>query len=360
MTGVGVVGYGYWGPNLARNFQNCEHSEFKVCCDADPARLLTCERLYPSVKTTTSFGQVLEDPAVEAVVIATPARTHHGLARQALLAGKHVLVEKPLAMTAAECEELTSLAEQTERVLMVGHTFLYHPAVIKARELVRNNTLGDLYYLYSQRLNLGRVQTDINALWSLAPHDIAIAIYLLGRCPTVVSATGTCLLNPGNEDVVFVSMAFPGGILANIHVSWLDPRKLRMTTLVGSKGMAVFDDINDEDKLRVYDKRAIPVDSNHGDNEQANNSLMKGTTYKLHSGDIYVPRIPVSEPLANECRHFIECIQEGKRPLTDGRNGVEIARVLEAAQRSLKMQGLPVPVLPVHTCADDWRLPLQA
>lgn len=332
MIKVAVVGCGYWGPNLVRNFQRLEGCELSMCCDLDPIQLAAIESQYPGTKTTTRLEQVLESDT-DAVVLATPVRTHHRLGKQVLSAGKHLLVEKPLAYTAQECRELIGLAEQRGLVLMVGHLFLYNPAVEKLREIVASGDLGEMYYIYSQRLNLGRVQTDINALWSLAPHDISIAMYLLGEAPVEVSARGASYLTRGIEDVVFLSMTFPNGSIAHCHVSWLDPSRTRKVTLVGSKRMAVYDDTLEEGKITVFDKWV---------SREGPNGVTGATRFSLHSGDVFKPEIPKLEPLAQECAHFVKCIREGRRPLTDGVNGLEVVRVLEAAQASLGQHGAPV------------------
>ena len=339
MTRVAVVGCGYWGPNLIRNFQQLETCELTMCCDLEPDRLARINSLYPTVRTTTSYQEVLESQDVDAVAIATPARTHHPLGVQALLHGKHLLMEKPLALTSSQCEELISLAATQERVLMVGHTYRFSPSVMKMKELTTSEHLGDIYYMYSHRVNLGRVQKDINALWSIAPHDISIAIYLLGQSPVEVSARGASYLSEKIEDVVFLSMTFPKGILAHCQVSWVDPSKVRKVTLIGSKRMVVFDDLADEGKVKIYDKGVIKT---------GNGPIFGEFHYKLHSGDIYSPQIPMGEPLAKECSHFIECIKEGKRPVSDGDSGLQVVRVLEAAQRSLENHGALVEVLPEY------------
>jgi len=339
MVKVAVVGCGYWGPNLIRNFHRLDHCELTMCCDLDVARLANIKKLYPTVRTTTSYQEVLESGEIDAVVVATPAKSHYPMVRQALMNGKHVLVEKPLAMTSSHCEELIALAAQRARVLMVGHTFLYNPALIKVKELAQPDYLGDLFYLYSHRVNLGQIQTDINALWSIAPHDISIALYLLDQLPAEVSAKGACYLTEQIEDVVFLTLTFPGGAIAHIHVSWIDPSKVRKVTVVGSKRMIVYDDLADEAKVTVYDKGALKVGNGTG-------PLYGEFHYRLHSGDIYSPYIAMTEPLANECAHFAECIKEGRRPLSDGVNGLQVVQVLEAAQRSLENQGVPMKVSP--------------
>lgn len=333
MISVGLIGYGYWGPNLARNLHQLPECEFSACCDLDAGRLELVRRLYPHVRTTTNLEDLWADPDLQAVVVATPAHTHYAVARAALESGKHVLVEKPLTTDVREGERLIELAQERGLTLMVGHVFEYNPAVWKIKELLDAGELGQVYYAYSTRVNLGRLQKNLNALWSIAPHDISILIYLLGSVPEEVSARGGTYLDAGIEDVVFVHLQFPGGIVAHVHASWLDPCKVRRMTLVGSKKMVLYDDVDSEGKIRVYDKGVLRV---------GNGPIFGEFHYKVHSGDIWVPRIEASEPLRNECAHFIECVAEGKQPRTDGRNGLRVVRVLEAAQRSLQRRGEPV------------------
>jgi predicted dehydrogenase len=292
------------------------------------------ERLYPSTRTATDYREILTDLTTNAVAIATPAQTHYVLAKEAFLAGKHVLVEKPLAMSSAQAEELVALATQQGKVLMVGHTFEYNPAVHKIKELIASGQIGDIYYIYSTRVNLGLVQRDLNALWSIAPHDISILIYLLESMPLEVSARGASYLNKNVEDVVFVNLLFPRGVVAQVHGSWLDPSKVRRMTVVGSQKMVIYDDVDDEGKIKVYDKGVY----------KKGDPIFGEFQYKVHSGDIYIPKIDMTEPLRNECAHFIECIQEGKKPLTDGENGLRVVRVLEAAQKSLENRGTVVEI----------------
>lgn len=337
MVRVGVVGCGYWGPNLIRNIYQLDCCELAMICDADPERLNRVGRLYSGAAATTSFPDLLDSTDIDAVVIATPARTHHAMTTQALRAGKHVLVEKPLAVTSAQCQELISLAEQQGLVLMVGHTFLYNPALLMVKELSQPDYLGDLFYLYSHRVNLGRVQTDVNALWSIAPHDISIALFLVGQAPEKVSAQGAYYLSHRIEDVVFITLTFPGGVVGHIHVSWIDPSKTRKVTVVGSEKMIVYDDLADEGMVKVYDKGVKKISNGSG-------PRYGEFQYRLHSGDVHLPHIRMTEPLANECRHFIECIRDHKQPLSDGKNGLQVVQVLEAAQRSLELQGMPLPV----------------
>lgn len=330
---VALVGYGYWGPNLARNFHEMQDAELAWICDINTDVLPHAARRYPTARTTDEYARVIASD-VDAVAIATPARTHYALAREALEANKHVFVEKPLTMSSGEAEHLIALAEARGRVLMVGHVFEYNPAVRTVKRLLEAGALGDLYYVYSTRVNLGRVQSDINALWSIAPHDISILLYLLGEMPVEVSARGGTYLNGTVEDVVFLDLRFPNGVLAHVHASWLDPSKVRQMTLVGSKRMVVYDDVASEGKVKVYDKGVY--------RKQA--GVYGEFQYKVHSGDIHIPRIELVEPLWVELEHFVACVRAGERPLTDGYSGLRVVRVLEAAQASLAQQGAVVRV----------------
>jgi len=331
---VALIGYGYWGPNLARNFHQLHTCHLAAVCDQDLSRLAEVKRLYPTSHTTTNYRELLSDPNIEATIIATPAQTHHALVRESLLSGKHVLVEKPLALSSAQAKELIEIAARQKKILMVGHIFEYNPAVHKIKELMSGDQIGDLYYIYSTRVNLGRIQSDLNALWSIAPHDISILIFLLESMPLEVSARGASYLNKSVEDVVFVNLVFPKGIIAQVHGSWLDPSKVRRMTVVGSRKMIVYDDVDDEGKVKVYEKGVY----------RKGDDIYGEFQYKLHSGDIHIPKIDMTEPLRNECSHFIECIQQGKKPLTDGENGLRVVRVLEAAQKSLENRGAVVEI----------------
>jgi predicted dehydrogenase len=328
---VTLLGYGYWGRNLARNLHRQLGTGWAACVDVHPQRLAEVKFLYPWVRTLSDAGVALADDTVDAVVIATPARTHARLAAEALAAGKHVLVEKPLALSTDEAVSLARQAERAGRVLMVGHTFEYNPAVLRIRELIGSGALGDLYYLHSQRVNLGRIQPDINAMWSIGPHDVSIANYLTGSPPLWVAAKGARYLHTELEDVVFATIGYRGGVLAHVHVSWLDPSKVRRTTVVGSRRMVVYDDLDSEATLRVYDKGADPVEGGYGEYQ-----------FRLRSGDLQVPRLKLSEPLADELAHFLDCVADGRVPRSDGWNGVRVVAALEAAQRSLERGGVPV------------------
>jgi predicted dehydrogenase len=337
---VGLVGYGYWGPNLARNLHVRLGVDWVACADADPGRRSEVARRYPWVRAVGTVAELLDDPEVEALVVATPARTHAPIVRQALAAGRHVLVEKPLALSTVDAVELAELAAAADRVLMVGHTFEYNPAVLKMRELVASEDFGTLYYIHSQRVNLGRIQTDINALWSIGPHDISIANFLTGSSPRWVSAKGARYLHNDIEDVVFATLGYDLGsdkeVLAHVHASWLDPSKLRRTTVVGSRSMVVYDDLDSEAKLRVYDKGADPVQGGFGEFQ-----------FRLRSGDMRVPRVDMAEPLAIELDHFLTCVETGATPRTDGWNGARVVATLEAAQRSLEKGGAQIEVAQV-------------
>jgi predicted dehydrogenase len=289
-------------------------------------------RLLPGSTLTRDLDATLRDPDVQAVVIATPAPHHHAVARMALEAGKDVYVEKPFTLEIRDAEELIALAAARKRVLMVGHLLEYHPVVTRLKEMIGREELGRLYYIYSQRVNLGTVRTDENALWNFAPHDISVIMFLLGAAPTDVAARGQSYLQKDVEDVVFLTMNFGGRAMAHVHVSWLDPHKIRKLTLVGDRKMAVFDDLEANEKLRVYDKGA-----------QLNHDYNTFAEYVgLRFGDITMPYIKVGEPLQIECRHFVDCVRTRKAPVSDGQDGLRVVKVLDAAQRSLKANGEPV------------------
>lgn len=333
---VALVGFGYWGPNLARNFHQLAETELAYVVDANVQAQEKARGLYHCA-TASALEDVLGDESLDAVVIATPARTHYALARAALLAGKHVLVEKPLTMDLAEGRALNDLAAERKLTLMVGHVFEFNPAVRYIKQAIDNGDLGELYYLYSRRVNLGRVQSDVNALWSIAPHDISIALYLLGQVPSTVRCQGARCLNGQVEDVIFLTMHFGESLFCHVHASWLDPSKTREMTVVGSRKMIVYDDVSAEGKVRVYDKGAFRKgEVTYGDFQ-----------YKLHSGDILIPRLDMREPLQDECAHFAACVRDGAQPLTDGYNGLRVLQVLTAGQRSLERGGDMVDVEPV-------------
>ena len=332
MSVVAVVGVGGWGKNLARNYYQMPSARLKYICDLDQSRLDNLASQMPGTGTTTSFADVLADDEVRAVVIATSAPTHYKLCKQALERGKDVYVEKPFVLNVAEADELINLADHLERILMVGHLLEYHPVVRHLKTMIDQDQLGSIHYIYSQRVNLGTVREDENALWNFAPHDISTILYLLGQEPTDVSARGQSYLRKGIEDVVFLSLNFADKAMAHIHVSWLDPHKVRKFTIVGSRKMAVFDDLAGNETLRIYDKGA-----------QFSSDYDTFAEYLgLRFGDITVPFIKVGEPLRHECQHFLDCVEDRSQPLSDGRDGLRVVKVLDAAQRSLAKNGEPV------------------
>jgi predicted dehydrogenase len=322
---IGLAGLGYWGPNLARNFGAIADAELTWLCDSDETRLAAMAARHPGVRTTTDFGDLLADDGVDAVVLATPVVTHAELTRRALVAGKHALVEKPMALVAEEAEELVALAEERDVVLMPGHLLLYHPGVRMLKELVETGELGDVLYVYGNRQNLGQLRKDENALGSLGSHDLAVILYLLEEEPAECHAHGESFLRDGIEDVVFCFLRFPSGPVAHMHLSWLDPHKMRRMTVVGTSKMAVFDDMELERKVTVYDKAAEQPLGTYGE-------------WQTRTGDIFSPRIANDEPLRIECEHFLRLVRgEGDR-LEAARAGLTVVRVLEQLQRSLERE----------------------
>jgi predicted dehydrogenase len=332
---IGVVGCGYWGPNLIRSFDRLPEARLVALCDADAGRLERQRSQYPSAHGYTDLEAFLAHPGLDAVALATSAPTHFRLAQRSLEAGKPTFVEKPLTLSSSDARQLVALAESRNLPLMVGHLLEYHPAVEYLKDLAESGGLGDLRYLYSQRLNLGQVRREENALWSLAPHDIAVANFLLGAAPVSVAAVGQAYLTEGIADVAFLTLFYPNGRMAHVHVSWLDPHKTRKLTLVGSRKMAVFDDMEASEKVRLYDKGVDRPPEGTADAEIA---------LKLRFGDILIPRIETEEPLARECRHFVESVRNARPPRSDGRDGLRVVAALEAAQRSLETHGTPQPV----------------
>lgn len=344
---VGVVGCGYWGPNLIRNFRALAGCRVRFVCDQAEARLKHMKSLYPEVETTTRFEELLECKALDAVVVATPVGTHHPLALAALQAGKHVFVEKPLARSVVECEDLIRESNRRGLTLMVGHTFLYSPVVRRIKEIVDRGDIGDIRYIASRRLNLGLYQKDINVTWDLAPHDISIILYILEEAPLSVNCRGSAHVTPGIEDVTLLNLEFRRQRSAQIHSSWLDPRKVREMTIVGSRRMIVYDDVTPHEKLRIFDTRVETPP--HYD-------TFAEFQYSYHYGDVYAPYIKQEEPLKIECQHFLDCIRSGQEPLSSGRQALEMVRILEAASLSLKHQGAPVTLgSPDETAPAAWR-----
>ncbi len=343
MVGVAVVGVGYWGPNLVRNAAAVPGASLEWICDLRPERLERLRGSYPAARHTTDLEEVLASDNVGAVILATPAETHDEIGLEVLAAGKHLLVEKPLAMTVTGARALVDEAATRRLVLLVGHTFEYNAAVRKVRELIAGGEIGDLIYLHSQRVNLGQVRTGCNAMWSLAPHDISIANFLVGAPPVWVRAYGYRFLGQEHEDVVFLNIGYPDNRVAHIHVSWLDPNKVRRTTVVGSRKMVVYDEMSNDAKVRVYDKGVSRVMAPNGD---AAAPPFGEFQFLTRSGDILIPRIDFTEPLGAEVRHFIACVEGREQPLTDGRSGLAAVQVLEAAQRSLDTGGTVVELDP--------------
>jgi len=329
---VGVVGMNYWGPNLARNFARLEGCALRWCCDLDEAVLDRHRSAHPNTRFTTDIDDLLGDDDLDAVVIATSVPTHAHLAGMVLDAGKHVFVEKPLAVDAADARRLASAADAAGRVLMVDHLLVYHPGVRALKSLIDDGALGQIFYLYGNRQNLGIVRPDENALWSLGPHDISVMLHLVGERPIEAAASGEGYLQPGVEDIVFGRVRFPSGVIGHLHLSWLDPHKMRKMTVIGSEKMVVFDDMENERKVTVYDKGPIPRTETYGEYIQ------------VRSGDIHIPKIPAVEPLRVVCQEFIDCIAEGRRPVADGDAGAQVVEVLEAMTQSLRSAGAPVAI----------------
>lgn len=335
MIRVGIVGLGYWGPNLVRCFSDLENCKVTAVCDRDYDQLLRIKDRYPSVYPIENFDALLDRDLVDALVVATPTATHHEIAKKALEHDLHVFVEKPLARSSSECTELIELASLRNRVLFVGHVFLHSAPVLKLREIVESGELGNINYISSRRLNLGPVRKDVSALFDLAPHDISMMLYLLGQNPTSVSCSGFDRLSPGIHDVCNLTMNFQGNRLGMVHVSWLDPRKERVLTVVGDKKMAVYDDL-DQEKIKIFDKGIDKPSGTSGDYADFQLAYRYGGSYS--------PFVNEREPLKAECQEFIRCIHDGEVPLTDGINGLRVVEVLEAAQQSLLRGGQPIDI----------------
>jgi predicted dehydrogenase len=330
MINVAVVGCGYWGPNLIRNFHSLSSCKVRKICDCSRDRLVHMGHLYPDSQVTQDFSSVVADPGIDAVAIATPVHTHFPLAKACLRSGKHTFIEKPMASSARECQELIDLAERRSLTLMVGHTFVYNPTVRKIKEVVSSGALGEVMYISSRRLNLGLFQNDINVAWDLAPHDISIILYVMEKEPVSVNCQGKAHIRPGIEDVTNITLNFENGGFAMIHSSWIDPRKVRELTLVGSKKMLVYDDIEPLEKIRIYDKRVeVPP---HYD-------TFAEFQYSYHYGDMSAPYIKQIEPLRAECQQFVDSILDGGKSDSCGIAGMKVVRILEAATESLKKQG---------------------
>jgi predicted dehydrogenase len=330
---VAAVGCGYWGPNVIRNLDAVPGFELCCICDVEPDRLRRVAARYPLARSTTHVDDLLEDPAIEAVYVATPVSSHYALVKRALERGKHVLIEKPLATMVDQAEELAALASANGLTLMVGHTFVFSPPVRKVKELIDAGLVGPIYYIETTRVNLGLFQKDVSVLWDLGPHDLSILMYWLGEVPIQVSARGRSYVGETLEDVAFVTLEFPSGILAQVQLSWLAPSKLRRTSIVGRQRMIVYDDLEPVEKVKIFDRGVDRQPASFGEFQ---------LTYR--SGDILSPRLDTTEPLYIECTHFLECIRGGITPDTSPRSGVDVVRVIQAAERSLRLDGAPQAV----------------
>ena len=330
---VAAVGCGYWGPNVIRNLSEVPGFELAWVCDADPARLAPVATRYPTTRATTRIDDIFADPTVHAVYIATPVSSHYRFVKRALDFGKHVLVEKPLATTVERAEELAEIARARGLTLLVGHTFVFSPPVRKVKELIDSGMLGPIYYVETTRVNLGLFQKDVSVLWDLGPHDVSILNYWLNEVPTHVSARGRSYVGEALEDVAFLTLEYPSGILAQLQISWLAPSKLRRTSIVGRQKMIVYDDLEPVEKVKIYDRGVDRQPASFGEFQ---------LTYR--SGDILSPRLDTTEPLRIECEHFLECIRTGRTPDASPQSGVDVVRVIHAAERSLRTGGSPQPV----------------
>ena len=330
---VGVLGCGYWGPLLVRNFKSLPGCRLKAVCDVNATRLKHLSTLYPDVEGMTNPQQFVNGCELDAVVIATPVKDHYSFAKASLLAGKHTFIEKPMASSSAECEELIEIAQRNGLVLMIDHTFLYSSPVRKIAEIVQAGDVGEIRYINCRRLNLGLFQKDINVAWDLAPHDISIILHILGEFPTTINCQGNAHITAGVEDVTNLSLSFPRKRFATIQSSWLEPRKIREMTIVGTRRMIVYDDLRTREKIRIYDVRV---------ERPPHYDTFAEFQYSYHYGDSYIPHIHQEEPLKMACQHFIDCIETLSEPLTGGRQGLEMIRILEAATASIKMNGAPV------------------
>jgi predicted dehydrogenase len=329
---LALLGAGAWGRNLLRTLATARDGHLRVCCDTNGTSCRDSLEGYRSLEFREDPETVMNDPDIDAVVIATPAVTHYDLAVRAIRAGKDVFVEKPMTLTLEQATHLVEFAENEGRILMVGHLLEYHPAVQVMKDLLSSGELGVPYYIYSQRVNLGKIRADENALWSFAPHDISIILYLFDEEPIQVAAAGAAYIREGIEDVTFLCMKFADGKMAQIHVSWLDPHKIRRTTLVGSKKMVVFDDMQASEKIKIYDKGV----------ELNGHTVGYADSLTLRFGEVTIPAIKMREPLRLECDHFLECVLNRTTPRSDGRDGLRVVKVLDAAQRSLESGGSPV------------------
>jgi predicted dehydrogenase len=330
---VGVIGAGYWGPNIVRNLSEAPGAEPVAVADLSKERLEAMRKRFPALRVTTDHREIFDDRSIDAVCIATPVGSHRTLAEEAFAAGKHVFVEKPLAGTVPDAEAIVRAADRAGKTLMVGHTFVYNPAVVAVKHILDADGIGRVHYIDSQRVNLGLHQFDINVLWDLGPHDVSITLYWLGEEPVWIQATGACFVQQDIEDVVFLMIGFPSGAIAHAHLSWLAPTKLRTMTVIGSRKMVLYDDVQAVEKVKVYDQ---------GVEKLSGEELRRS----YRAGDIHSPRVDVTEALQLEMRHFVECVRDGKKPRSDGEAGLSVVRVLEAGMRSLRSGGARVAYRP--------------
>ncbi|MBI4210214.1 MAG: Gfo/Idh/MocA family oxidoreductase [Candidatus Diapherotrites archaeon] len=334
-TRVAMVGFGYWGPNIARNLENSEDTELAYICELDKDKRGRAEKLFPSSKAISDYDRVLDDKSVEGIVIVTNSKSHFPLAKKALERGKHVMLEKPITETSGQALELVKIAERKNLILMVGHTFLYNGGVRKLKEIIDSGNIGKWLYAYAIRVSLGPYRSDANVVWDLAPHDISVLLYLKGKKVMSVSVRANCSLKEGIPDVAFMVLKFEDDTIAHIHASWLDPLKVRKLTIIGSEKMVIFDDIEPLEKVKIFEKSATISYA-----PETFSEFQAAYNY----GDILIPKIDVTEPLKMECQHFVDCIRSGSKPVSDGMNGLEVVRVLEAAQKSLESGGRDIEV----------------
>jgi predicted dehydrogenase len=330
---LALTGYGYWGPNYARVFNEIPDAQLVAICDIDPTKLRRAKNRHPQVLAHSDIREVLDNKSIDAVIVSTPAATHYELAKVFLESGRHVLVEKPMALKVSECEELGELADRTGKTLMVGHTFLYNPGIRKMKQCIQSSDFGRVYYLHSTRTNLGPIRQDVNAVWDLAPHDVSIFNYLLGQQPRWASAVGSKILQSGREDVSFMTFCYTDGVIANIHVSWADPNKVREVVAVGSGRRVVFDDLNPLERVRIFEKGVSvgePIPESYGE-------------FKLlvRDGDILSPKVEPAEPLKEQCTDFVASVLSNRRPLSDATSGINVTRALVAVDASLQNSGAP-------------------
>lgn len=335
MYNIAIVGCGYWGPNLLRNFNSNSECTVKIACDVDEARLNHMKSLYPHLEITGEFDRIINDEGIDAVAIATPVRYHFDMAKQCLEAGKHIFIEKPMATSVEECQKLLAIAGDKERTIMIGHTFVYSPPVRKIKNIIESGEIGEILYISSRRLNLGLFQKDINVAWDLAPHDISIILHVIEEEPVSVNCQGKAHVNPQIEDVTNMTLNFSNGGFATIQSSWLDPNKVREMTFVGSKKMLVYDDLEPNEKIKIFDKRVEAPP--HYD-------TFAEFHYAYHYGDIHSPYLKQSEPLQVETQHFLDCMKTGCKPQSCGQEGLKVVQILEAASESLKNGGGQVEI----------------